>query len=104
MSVNPPEPPTELILIVPPVDTVDKVAVPEFELALVAEKVDTPVAFMVAPLETINTSKVLISLIISVPLVILKVSFPPPPEIISLPSPPVIMSVEVLPTMVNPSD
>ena len=80
-----------------------KIAVPELELELVAEKLTIPVAFRVAEAETVNTSNVFKSWTSSVPLTMLKVSFPPPPMILSSPAPPVMISTLEVPVIVKPS-
>ena len=80
-----------------------RVAVPAFELSEVETKVVTPVAFKLAPEDTLKISNVAKSVTVSVPNVILKVSIPVPPVNVSLPDPPVMISAPELPMTVNPS-
>ena len=80
-----------------------RVAVPAFELSEVETKVVTPVAFKLAPDDTLKISNVAKSVTVSVPNVILKVSIPVPPVNVSLPDPPVMISAPELPMTVNPS-
>ena len=80
-----------------------RVAVPAFELSEVETKVVTPVAFKLAPDDTLKISNVAKSVTVSVPNVILKVSIPLPPVNVSLPDPPVMISTPELPMTVNPS-
>ena len=63
-----------------------------FTVAEVAVKPVIPVAFAVQPVVIIKMSPVAKSVIASVPLLTLKVSFPVPPVNESLPAPPVILS------------
>ena len=76
---------------------------PALELSEVETKVVTPVAFKVAPEDTLKISKVAKSVTVSVPKVILKVSAPVPPVNVSLPDPPVMISSPEFPMTANPS-
>ena len=95
------------ILMVPLFDLTDKIAVPEFDVPVVATKFIIFAAVAVAPLLTTRTSssppapapprRVIMSepestFRVSLPPPPLRVSSPPPPVIISLPEPPVILS------------
>ena len=77
------------------------VPTPLFEVALVATKLVTFVAFTVAPEETIKISPVVKSVIRSVPEATLKVSELSPPTKISLKVPPVNISNPEPPTKRN---
>ena len=66
-----------------------------------ASKLDTFIAFKVAPALTTKTSPVVKSLTVSVPLSILKVSLPPQPNKVSLPAPPLNVSLPAPPTRVS---
>ena len=72
-------------------------AVPELLVPDVATKVETLEALTVAPLETIITSLVVKSEMVSTPASILNVSAPAPPINISLLAPPVILSLPLPP-------
>ena len=78
--------------IIPPAALAVRLAVPEFGVSESATKEAIFVAVAVAPEETIKSSPVDKSVIVSVPKFTLKVSFPLPPVVMSLPAPPVILS------------
>ena len=68
---------------------------------MVAVKPVIPVALAVQPVVMIKISPVVKSVIASVPLLTLNVSFPAPPVNESFPAPPVILSLPAPPTMIS---
>ena len=77
------------------------VAVPEFVVSLSATKFATLFAVAVAPDDTIRSSPVAKSVIVSEPESTLKESLPPPPVNVSFPVPPVILSAPAPPVILS---